>query len=484
MRLWLENFCRFTGKRAVIAFFILCALPVGLLTALVTPPGQSPDEPKHLARAAGLLHGAVLGERKVAVDFDHPGQPELLAGMKVDEGLYQASSGWTSQIAGRDVVTTQDFLAMRAEPADHDKVFISAPNTATYFPAAYVPATLGLALGLAAKAPPFACFLLARLFMLAAFLALGVLALWVTAFGEAALLVVLIMPMTLFLAGTMNEDSVLIATACLACAAMTRNTPGFRFLGLALFVLFLGAKPPYILMLGAFLLPLSGPGFWRRVREVAIACVPVLIWVVVITAFVMVPFGKVPYQPGPLYTGDRSVWLDHTDAAGNLHILLAQPMRFISLPWITEQIRGLQILQSMIGNLGLLRISLANSVYWAWTFCGFAAVVGLVLSRREGVVSAGTAVVNFLVVALLIIVTYWLMMVMFYLNWSNLGLGIIDGMQGRYLLPLLPFLLFAIPGVSWRFTLPPLLPALPAIAMGIFDVGYVPMKLVWSFYLH
>ena len=162
---------------------------------------------------------------------------------------------------------------------------------------------MGLALGLAVKAPPFLCFLLARLFMLAAFLALGALALWVTAFGEAALLVVLIMPMTLFLAGTMNEDGVLIAAVCLACAAMTRNTPGFRLLGWTLFMLFLGAKPPYILMLGAFLLPLSGPGFSRRLREVAIACVPVLIWVVVITVFVMVPFGKGEYQPGPLIPG-------------------------------------------------------------------------------------------------------------------------------------------------------------------------------------
>jgi Predicted membrane protein (DUF2142) len=485
MSLWLEIFRRFTGKPAVIAFFILCALPVGLLTALVTPPGQSPDEPKHLARAAGLLHGAVLGERKIGVDFDQPSsKPALLTGMKVDAGLYQASHGWTSEIADRNIVTTQDFLAMRAEPADHDKVFISAPNTATYFPVAYLPAALGLALGLAVKAPPFACFLLARLCMLAAFLVLGALALWVTAFGEAALLVVLIMPMTLFLAGTLNQDGVLIAAVCLACAAITRNTPAFRFLGVAVFVLFLGAKPPYILMLGAFLLPLSGAGFWRRVRDVAIACVPVLIWVALITAFVVVPFGREVYQPGPLYTGDRSVWMDHTDEAGNLHILLAQPSRLISLPWYTEQIWGLQILQSMIGTLGLLRISLANSVYWAWTFCGFAALAGLVLSRREVVVSAGTAAVNFLVIALLLSVTYWLMMLMFYLNWSYLGLGIIDGMQGRYLLPLLPFLLFAIPGFRWRFTLPPLLPALPAIAMGIFDIGYIPMKLVWNYYLH
>jgi hypothetical protein len=75
-------------------------------------------------------------------------------------------------------------------------------------------------------------------------------------------------------------------------------------------------------------------------------------------------------------------------------------------------------------------------------------------------------------------------MITSYLDWTNVGLAYIDGMQGRYLLPLLPFLLLGIPGFRWRFTLPPLLPALPAIAMGIFDIGYIPMKLVWTYYLH
>ena len=97
MRLWLKNFCRFTGKPALIAFFILCALPVGLLTALITPPGQSPDEPKHLARAEGLLHGAILGERSSGGPGSSCRLAWWLAGIKVDEGLYQASSGWTSQ---------------------------------------------------------------------------------------------------------------------------------------------------------------------------------------------------------------------------------------------------------------------------------------------------------------------------------------------------------------------------------------------------
>ncbi len=55
------------GKSAAIILFVLCALPVCMMTALITPPGQSPDEIPHTARALGLLHGAILGVRKEVV---------------------------------------------------------------------------------------------------------------------------------------------------------------------------------------------------------------------------------------------------------------------------------------------------------------------------------------------------------------------------------------------------------------------------------
>jgi len=477
---------RYTGKQAIILCFILCALPVGLLSALITPPGQSPDEPKHLARAAALLHLGILAGRRIGIDVEAapPQQPGLLTGLKVDSGIYLAAKAPTTEIAGRDVITAQDFLAIRAQPADHARMFTSAPNTATYFPAAYLPATLGLALGLACHAPPFACFLLARIFMLAAFLCLGWAALWVTAYGEAALLVVLIMPMTLFLAGSVTQDSVLIGMACLACACFTRNTHRARITALVLFSLFLMAKPPYILMLGAFLLPFFAPGLRTRLRDVSLACIPVAIWVALIVAFVVVPFGKQPYHPGPLYTGDRTVWMDHTNAAANLHILLSPPTRLITLPWDTLQYAGIQRWREMVGVLGALQIVLPDPYYRIWGLCGAVALVGLIFSRRPIFILPINMVVNFLFVSFLLCVTYWLLMIQFYLNWSNVGLDWIDGMQGRYSLPLLPFLLFAIPGFRWRFTLPPLLPALPAIALGIFDIGYIPMKLVWNFYLH
>jgi Predicted membrane protein (DUF2142) len=474
---WLANLRRYGGKSAVLACFILCALPVGLLTALITPPGQAPDEPNHTARAAGLLHWAVVGERRNDID-PNTGKLEWRAGIKVDAGLVKAAQVPVTNIANRTVMTTDDFLALRAQRPDHHKIIPNLPNTATYSPVAYIPAALGLALGQAVKAPPFACFLLARLFMLAAYLTLGALALSIAAYGEASLLVVLIMPMSVFLAGTVTQDSVLIALACLACAAMTRGTPGYRFLGLAAFVLFLGGKPPYILMLGAFLLPLAGAKFRRRACEVAIACLPVLLWVALISAFVVVPFDKQLYHPGPLYTGNRGVWMDHVDTAANLHILLSPPSRLLTLPWHTWQYTGIQRLREMVGVLGALQIVLPDSYYRAWGFCGAAALLGLLFQRRPVAVSPFMQVINFLVIGTLMLVTVWLLMIMFYLNWSNAGLDWIDGMQGRYFLPLLPFLLLAVPGFRWRFTLPPLLPALPAVALGIYDIGYIPMKLV------
>jgi hypothetical protein len=101
------------------------------------------------------------------------------------------------------------------------------------------------------------------------------------------------------------------------------------------------------------------------------------------------------------------------------------------------------------------------------------------------------ALINFTAVLAAIGVTSWLLAITFYLDWTEVGLPYIDGIQGRYLLILLPFVLFAIPHASalprlarLRFNVPPLLLALPSLAMGVFDVGYIPLKLVLNYYLH
>lgn len=481
---WFEVFQRYSGKSAVIALFLLCALPVTVLTALMTPPGQSPDEPAHIVRAAGLLHGAVMGVRKPATDMN-TGQPEMLSGVQVNLGIFSAAFGTTTQVNGHPVVTADDFLAMHKQPPQPERVFASIPNTVTYFPLSYVPATLGMALGLLlAGGKPLVCIILARFGMLAAYLALGGLALRVAAYGEALLLVVLLLPMSLFLAGTVNQDGVLIGLACLAGAALTRGTQGMRWFGLAALVLLLLAKPPYLALLGVFLLPLFAPGFLWRLRDVVLAALPVLLWAALISALVVVPFGKPPYHPGPLFAGDHTILLDHTDPAANLRILLAQPMRFITLPWDTLHQWAGGKLAEMIGVLGLLQIAMPFGYYVLWCVAGGVALAGLLFTGRPGALSGSGQAVGLVWTTGLLAANVWLLFVMFYLNWTNVGLDFVDGVQGRYFLPLLPFLLFAIPSLRPRAKLPPLLPAFPVVLLGVYDIGYIPLRLLNTYYLH
>ncbi len=466
-----------------MALFLLCALPVTVLTALLTPPGQSPDEPAHLARAAGLLHGAVMGVREMGVN-PYTGMPEMQSGVEVNPGLLRAAFGSTTQINGNPVVTAGDAQAMQAQPPQPGRTFADIPNTVRYFPLAYVPATLGLALGmLVAGGKPFVCFMLARFGMLAAFLALGLLALRVAAFGEALLLTVLLMPMSLFLAGTVNVDGVLIGLACLSAAALTR---GFWWFGLLALVALLLTIPPYLPLLGVFLLPLFAPGFSSRLRGVALAMLPVLVWSGLVAVFVAVPFDMAPYHPGPFFLGDRTILLDHIDPAANLHVLLAQPLRFITMPLheILRKAAAVAVLVSTIGVFGPLKIVLPYWYYKIWSAAGFVVLVGLLFSKRPKLLPVGTQAVNLVWVTALLVGNFWLIFVASYISWTGAGFDHIDGMQGRYLLPFLPFLLFAIPSLRPRVHLQPLLTALPVVVLGVFDIGYIPMCLLNSYYLH
>lgn len=47
--------------RLFVLLFLFVALPPALLLALTIPPGETPDEPAHAARAGSLLHGEILG---------------------------------------------------------------------------------------------------------------------------------------------------------------------------------------------------------------------------------------------------------------------------------------------------------------------------------------------------------------------------------------------------------------------------------------
>ncbi len=489
---WRGILQRYCGKQSLMALFVLCALPGTVFTALITPPGQSPDEVTHYARALGLMRGVLLGERRVDID-PLTGKPEWQTGFKVDAGDLGAAFGIvTIQTPYRPVVTQDDWNQTEMKPQNPSLFFINLPNTATYFPAAYVPGALGAALAkYLFNATPLHVFLTARVFMAIAFVAVGLAALWIASFGTALLFTVLVLPMTLFLAGTLNQDGLLLAMTCLAVACLTRGKRPWRVAGLVLFALVLGAKPPYIALLGVFTLPLFTPGFGRRFSDMLLAMLPVLAWVAIISLFVVVPYGKAPYHPGPLYTGDHTQIMDHANAAAQLHILLQRPQRLLALVYYSTLHFAYSDLASMIGVLGPLQILFGPWFYYRWAACLVCAAMGLLITAQPDIAPPRVALLNFILVGATVAFTYWALNIVFYLDWTNVGQPDIDGIQGRYLLTFLPFLLYAIPNLQsfsglrrHSFAWPELLPALPAAGMALFDLFYVPVQLVQNYYLH
>jgi hypothetical protein len=137
-----------------------------------------------------------------------------------------------------------------------------------------------------------------------------------------------------------------------------------------------------------------------------------------------------------------------------------------------------------VGILGLINIKFSGNYYVAWGLAGLAAVLGQSITARSFTIPRRIELIDCLSTIGLLAASVWLIMILSYVSWADLGMDWIDGLEGRYLLPLLPFLIFAVPVWPGRLRVPALVPAIPVLVMGLLDIGYVPVKLVWSYYLH
>lgn len=464
------------------ALFVALAFPVMVLTAILTPPGQSPDEVAHLVRANGLLYGHVFLTRHPVVPAPASNQPQDEVGVDIDSGLFGTGFGEITPLQGHWVVTAAD------EEKDHQftwsrhAVFSNIPNTATYFPLAYIPAAVGLGVGKLLGLSPLYCIYLARLADMLAYLCLGAATLMVAKYGRVLFLAVLLLPMSLFLGATLDQDGLLVALTCLACAGLTRASFFGRALAFASFLVVALAKPPYLLLMAIFALPIAWKGFWRRACVVILVSLPVLAWAAFVVAFVAVPFGKPPYVPGPLFHAGAGQMMGATNPSLNLHILLADKARFFTLPWHTLQMFGTPLLQGVVGQLALLDLVFPSWFYNLWWAILAFSLLMVGVSAPPSALPASRRLLNNAVVLAVVLVTAWLVMVSFYLNWTNVGMDFVDGVQGRYALLLLPFLLFAVPVT--RFRMPEIVGFVPVLLIAGFDIAYLPFKLVMFFYPH
>ena len=325
-------------------------------------------------------------------------------------------------------------------------VAFSAPG---YVPLAYSPAALALAIGRLLDLPLLVMFYLARLVNLLAGVVLCWIAVGITPMGKRILAATALLPMATFLRSSISPDGLLIAVGLLAFALAASEAlekwPKRAALLTVCFILVV-SKPIYLFM------PLLAMLIGNRSRRVAGRTLAHFIAAILTTALAVAIAGwwvVAPLQPADDSTSELQLSTpqpplramseaDRTASAGELSIqeqargILRNPAGFASIV-ATEYWSQLPALSyQFVGRFGWLDTPLPLTV--RMLYLGMLFLIALTDGRPDFSLSFGQRAVLAAVFLGTLLATAGII----YITWTPVGAGYIEGMQGRYFIPVAP----------------------------------------------
>jgi uncharacterized membrane protein len=286
--------------------------------------------------------------------------------------------------------------------------------------------------------------------------------------GRTALFALLLLPMSLSLAASLNQDGLLIGTAALAAALLSRTSPTDRdwpwWIATGALACVIIAKPPYLPLALIMLLPLpvrradwvDKSALRTRLLGVFLAATPGLLWAAAVEVLVSAPslwplLADPGYHPGPLFPGDRSISLWSTAPRLQLQTLLADPARFITLPVqsVAWHIKAGLLQRMFVGILGTLSVALPEMLYRLWFWVLPAALIADVVADKTAA-PARRSLPDAALAVLTVIGSLWAILIYYYVTWTKPGWPEIWGLQGRYLIPPVILMLAGLPGFGLR----------------------------------
>ena len=394
------------------ALYLAWALPVLLIVAVVMPPWQNADEPMQMLRIAQIADGGLLAHR---IGNQSGGRTQL--------GIMQSVAPVGPVIQHPAKRVTLEMLAKAGLPRWGAPVPLAFSASAIYPPVLYIPTALGVAaakwLGLSVVHGLIA----ARMLNALVSALIGALALLLARATRLALATLLVLPMTVALFAAATQDGPMIALTFAAVACVDNAVCGERDLTLPALLLagiavaaVITARLPYLPLAA---LPLvCARRAWRQAwfGFAAIAAAG-MIWLFYTFAFITVP----------LRAG--------VDPAAQLLYLLHQPGTIMPLAIHTliDEYGGLRV--SFIGVLGWL-----DTVLPAWYYH-----VAMAMLLAAFVAATAKPKGRPWLALLICLLGAGGLFFAQYLMWTPVGGSEVQGVQGRYFIPLAAVLALAVP---------------------------------------
>ena len=425
------------GDRRLVIAYLVISVPTLLALCFLTGPFQVADEPSHFLRADGLSHGYVMPivapRGGAAGGFVDPAAKSMAE--QLGNGLIDLDTNHRFLL--------RDLLPFWRQSASADLAFTQFSNTAIYFPIAHLLPAVAIGCARFLGAPPIAWFYVGRIVNAAAAIIVSAIAIALLGDGALFAFAIALLPMVLFQEASLSADCLVIACSILLGSLVLRlisskGISGWTCIGLFFCLLYVCvAKFAYIPL--AALPPMVSFLRGKSFRDCfVIVCVSISICAIWLLWTVAVQ--------GKVFTIDAHDGV--VDVSQQLMNVSARPVSFLVA--FTKMIMGgaPTFLAQMVGRkLGWLNILLPVTTV-------LLALTTLLASYifRGGLAVFSKSLGSF--VAFLIAGSIFATSLLLYLQFTPVGKPTIDGFQGRYLIPLLPFVSLILPGmqssIAWK----------------------------------
>lgn len=416
-----------------LMFALICFMTLAF--TVLTPPFQAPDENQHYMKALFLRDRGLVARQqenaiggalpKAALDLRDVDFPAEKPGVRTRYRLDQLAAAW------------------RADAARPGSGFGDFPNVASYAPTLYLPQAAGLALGEGAGLPRLGAFYMGRIVNALTALLLLHIALRLLPFGRMALLAVAALPTSACQAGSLSPDAGINAVGWLALALSLhlgfgregrnqRRTAGLPFLTAPILALAKGVYLP--LMLAGLRWPEAGEGRNRHLRTGMILIAAAGFGAVLFIGWMKYAGGtQALYHITSRKTGEMTMTAPLAD---QLAFVLHDPLRFARMLATSIAERAPVYALQIVGRFGWNSILLPLLAYPL-----AAIMLGAALWSGDGVRAGWGARLWWIAIAA---GSALLVETALYLTGTPLGADYVQGVQGRYFLPLLPLVLMAV----------------------------------------
>ena len=408
-----------TPSRVTALICVLLGLLGALPLVILTPPLQVADEAQHFARAYQLSELRIWSRAEDG---------------KIGDDLPTSLSDFTRHFLGSTrehadhPVLPRPFSGTLAEwsrpLSPETRSFTGFVGSAFYSPLAYIPQALAIRFGRMLDASPLMLLYAGRLANVLAALSLLAAAVLITPVGAEMLVIVGLLPMTLYEDASLSPDATMIGGAFLFTALALRGQrrgrwrPGEIVAAIVAGTILCSLKPVYVPLLLIGLVPdiLQKEIAARTlgVHLLIVACVMTATWLWMrSTASVF------------------SLPIPGTSLRGQTIFVLTHPITYAGTLGSTLVDRAYFYYASMIGMFGWLRILPPRVLF---ILPVVAAMIALARNADDiARVPRSTALWQLA----LVVACIALVMTSLYLIWTPVGAEAIEGVQGRYFLPVL-----------------------------------------------